>query len=124
MSVDDLHAFFTKLESDESLRQEVIALDAASEEERPEALYALAAREGFDVTEDDWRHESVVPAVAGLEDEALRSVVGGVGCQPWGLLGEDSVGAPVRGCGQPSVGAYGAGGCGQSLGAAGGNSCG
>ena len=28
MSVDDLHAFFTKLESDESLRQEVIALDA------------------------------------------------------------------------------------------------
>ena len=48
MSVDDLHAFFETLEGDESLRQEVIALDAASDEERLAALHALAAREGLE----------------------------------------------------------------------------
>jgi predicted ribosomally synthesized peptide with nif11-like leader len=120
MSVDDLHAFFKKLEADESLRREVIALDARSDEERFQALQELAAREGLTVTEEDWRHESVAPAVAALEDETLRSVVGGAGCLNSGAYG---VGLAGGGCDQ-SLGAYGGSGCGQSVGAAGHNGCG
>ncbi len=123
MSVDDLHAFFEKLESDESLRQEVIALDAASDEERLAALHVLAAREGFEITAEDWRHESVGSAVAALEDDELRSVVGGEGCAPWAFLGAQSLGAAAGGCGAGSVGKA-AGGCGESLGAYGGSGCG
>lgn len=118
MSVEDLHAFFKKLESDEDLRQEVIALDADSDEARFSALHALAARDGLEVTGEDWRHESVGPAVAALEDEELRSVVGaGCGANE-GLAG--SVGFGTGGCG--SVGAYGSG-CG-SVGAVAGSGCG
>ena len=117
MSVEDLHTFFNKLESDEALRQEVVALDATSDEERFAALHNLAAREGLEVTGEDWAHESVGPAVAALEDEELRGVVG-AGCgEQAGLLagvglgagGCGSVGALASGCG--SVGAAG-GGCG------------
>jgi predicted ribosomally synthesized peptide with nif11-like leader len=118
MSVDDLHAFFNKLVSDEELRREVIALDAATAEERFAALQALAARDGLEVTSEDWQHESVGPAVAALEDEELKSVVA-AGCGDNAGLAGGSVGFGTGGCG--SVGAYGAG-CG-SVGAAGG-SCG
>ena len=123
MSVEDLHAFFTRLEGDEGLRQEVIALDADSDEERLAALCTLAAREGFVVAGEDWEHDSVGPAVAALEDEELRSVVGGAGCPPWAWIGARSAGAyGENGCGE-SVGLAG-GGCGGSLGAAGGSGCG
>ena len=123
MSLDDLHAFFRKLEGDEELRREVIALDAASDEERMAALQALAAREGFAVTAEDWQHDSVGPAVAELEVEELRRVVA-AGCPEnagflatgAGAFGENGCGASLgaygaNGCGGGSVG-YGAGGCG------------
>jgi predicted ribosomally synthesized peptide with nif11-like leader len=124
MSVDDLHAFFKKLESDEALRQEVIALDAATDDERLTALRALAGREGFVVVEEDWAHDSVAPAVAALEDEQLRGVVGGAGCPPWAWIGARSAGAyGENGCGE-SLGAYGGNGCGGSVGAGAASGCG
>lgn len=113
MSVDDLHAFFKKLEGDEDLRQEVVALEASPGDEGFAALQALAAREGYEVTEDDWKHESVGPAVASLSDDALRDVVAAAGCVPWGAYG--SGGAIASGCDQ-SVGAFGGSGCGGSVG--------
>jgi predicted ribosomally synthesized peptide with nif11-like leader len=109
MSVEDLHAFFGKLESDESLRRQAMELDALSGQERFAALYALATREGFDVTEEDWRHESVGPAVAELADEQLRDVVG-AGCGALeGLCVPESLGWGSGGCGG-SVGAFGSAG--------------
>ena len=122
MSVDDLHAFFTKLENDESLRQEVIALDALGDEERARAVHDIAAREGFTITAEDWQHKSVGPAITSLSDEALRDVVAADGCMPWAFLG-GSLGLAGGGCGQ-SVGAAGGSGCGQSVGKAVGNGCG
>jgi predicted ribosomally synthesized peptide with nif11-like leader len=109
MSVEDLHAFFGKLEGDEGLRRQAMALDALPTGERFAALRALATQEGFDVTEEDWRHESVGPAVAALEDEELRGVVGGDACAPWAYLGSGGVGAAGGSCGQ-SGGAYGSAG--------------
>jgi predicted ribosomally synthesized peptide with nif11-like leader len=122
MSVDDLHAFFEKLETDEILRQEVIALDALADEERARAVHDIAAREGYTITAEDWQHESVSPAVESLSDEALRGVVAGDGCMPWAWLGGSLGAAGGSGCGQ-SVGAYGAG-CEQSVGKAAGSGCG
>jgi predicted ribosomally synthesized peptide with nif11-like leader len=122
MPVEDLHAFFKKLESDEALRQEVIALDAVSDEERMAALQAMAAREGFAVTADDWAHDSVGPAVAELEDEELRSVVA-AGCSETAGFLVSGVGlAGDNGC-RASLGASGGSGCGGSVGF-GGNGCG
>jgi hypothetical protein len=115
MSVEDLRTFFARLESDESLQEEARALDAGADEERLAGLCRLAAREGLEVTPEDWRHESVGPAVAALDDERLRDVVG-AGCDEGaGALGvQGSLGAGAGGCGQ-SLGLT-QGGCGPSLG--------
>jgi predicted ribosomally synthesized peptide with nif11-like leader len=101
MSIEDLTAFFAKLESDEALQDEALALQGARGEERLAGLTSLAAAHGFTVTAADWEHEAAGPAIAALEDEKLRNIAGG-------------------GCGE-AAGAYGAQG--GSLGAAGG-SCG
>ena len=110
MSVDDLHLFFEKLETDERLRAEAMALDGASNEERLRALYSMTAREGLDVDDEDWRHASVGPAVAALTDDALREVIG-AGCEEGaGFLG-GSLGLAAGGCGDQSVGFGGGGSC-------------
>ncbi len=122
MSVGDLHAFFGRLEIDEALRGEVTALSAAADEERMAALQAMASREGFTVTVEDWQHDSVGPAVARLEDKDLRSVVA-AGCSETAGFLVTGVGlAGDNGC-RASLGAYGGSGCGGSVGY-GGNGCG
>ena len=79
MSIEDLTAFFAKLESDGALQDEALALQDASGEERLAGLTSLAAEHGFTVTAADWEHEAAGPAIAALEDEKLRDVAGG-GC--------------------------------------------
>ena len=119
MSIEDLTAFFAKLESDQALQDQALALQGARGEERLAGLTSLAAEHGFTVTAADWEHEAAGPAVAALEDEKLRDVVGG-GCgdavgfsqAQGGSLGKAEGSC---GCGQ-GVGAYSAQG--QSLGLA------
>ena len=79
MSIEDLTAFFAKLESDQALQDQALALQGARGEERLAGLTSLAAEHGFTVGAADWEHEAAGPAVAALEDEKLRDVVGG-GC--------------------------------------------
>lgn len=100
MSVEDLHTFFARLERDESLQDEARALDAGSDEERLAGLCRLAAREGLEVTPEDWRHESVGPAIAALDDERLRDIVGaGCGEGPGWTEVEGGLGAYGGSCG-------------------------
>ncbi len=115
MSVDDLRLFFEKLETDERLRAEAIALDGASNEERLRALYGMAAREGFAVDDEDWQHASVGPAVAALSDDALRDVIG-AGCEDGAGLFGGSLGLSAGGCGDQSLGLAGGGCSDRSLG--------
>ena len=119
MSIEDLTAFFAKLESDEGMQDQALALQGARGEERLAGLTSLAAAHGLTVTAADWEHEAAGPAIAALEDETLRDVAGG-GCgEAAGAYGAQggSLGAAAGscGCGQ-GEGAYGAQG--QSLGLA------
>ena len=115
MSIDDLTAFFAKLEGDEALQDEALSLQGVRGEERLAGLMRLAAQHGFSVTASDWAHEAAGPAIAALEDEQLRDIVGGGCADTAGLAGaQGSLGAAAGcGCGQ-GVGAFGAQG--QSLG--------
>jgi len=111
MSIEDLTAFFGKLESDADLRDKAFGLQAAGGAERVDALCRLAKDSGFAVTPEDWQHEAAGPAIAALEDESLRGVVGGVcfngagaygaeGSLGWGLGNCDkNVGAAQGPCG-------------------------
>ena len=122
MSIEDLTAFFAKLESDGALQDEALALQGASGEKRLAGLTSLAAAHGFTVTAADWEHEAAGPAIAALEDDKLRDVAGG-GCgAAVGRFGAQggSLGAAGGscGCGQ-GAGAYGAQGQSLGLGAGG-----
>lgn len=88
MSVDDLTAFFERLQGDAALQEKVRALFGA--EDRVAALCALAADEGFEFTAEELRSEQAKPSKAVLDDATLKEVVGGAGC---GLPGFQS-GAP------------------------------
>ena len=112
MSIEDLTAFFAKLESDEAMQDQALALQGAPGEERLAGLTSLAAAHGLTVTAADWVHEAAAPAIAALEDETLRDVAAGA----YGAQG-GSLGAAAGSCGGgPGEGAYGAQG--QSLGLA------
>ena len=80
MSIEGLSEFFTRLQEDDALREQAFALEGVEGVERRDGLCRLAAEHGFDVTPADWEHEAVGPAVAAFEDDALRDVVGGLGC--------------------------------------------
>ena len=84
MSIEDLTAFFGRLESDADLRDKAFGLQDAGAE-RVDALCRLAKDSGFEVTPEDWQHEAAGPAIAALDDESLRKVVGGAGCDSPGL---------------------------------------
>lgn len=79
MSIEDLSAFFTRLQEDEALREQAFGLQDAGGAERLDGLCRLAGEHGFDVTPEDWKHEAAGPAIAALDDESLRQVVGGEG---------------------------------------------
>ena len=87
MSIEDLTAFFGRLESDADLRDKAVELQDAGGAERLDALCRLAKDSGFEVTPEDWQHEAAGPAIAALDDESLRKVVGGAGCDSPGALG-------------------------------------
>ena len=78
MPIDDLKAFFAKLETDAALQEQARALQGSADEERVAGLCALAADAGFTVTPDDWKSAAAGAAAAELDDESLRAVVGGV----------------------------------------------
>ena len=86
MSIEDLSAFLTKLQGDTALRDQALAMQDAEGAERADGLCRLAQEHGFDVTLEDWAHEAAGPAIASLDDESLRKVVGG-SCDSPGLLG-------------------------------------
>ena len=98
MPIEDLTAFFARLESDETLRDAAIGIEAAAGAERLDALCRLARDNGFAVTPEDWQHEAAAPAIAALDDESLRTVVGGTACDAVGTaLGGPHGDGPLQG---------------------------
>ena len=80
MSIDDMTAFFARLQEDPALQEKARAV-SGPDEERLAAVCGLAADEGYAVTPEDLRSEQARPAVAALDDETLQQVVGGgAGC--------------------------------------------
>jgi predicted ribosomally synthesized peptide with nif11-like leader len=80
MSLNDLSAFFEKLQDDPELQEKVRAVFGA--EDREEALCSLAEAEGFTFTVEELRSEQAKPSVGALDDAALHEVVGGTGSLP------------------------------------------
>jgi len=78
MPIDDLQAFFTRLETDAALQEQARALQGGADDERVAGLCALAAEAGFAVTAEDWMSAAAGTAAAELDDESLRAVVGGL----------------------------------------------
>ena len=78
MPIDDLKAFFAKLETDTALQEKARELQGSPDEERVAGLCRLAADAGFAVTPEDWKSAAAGSAAAELDDESLRAVVGGL----------------------------------------------
>jgi predicted ribosomally synthesized peptide with nif11-like leader len=90
MSLDDLSAFFLKLQEDPALQEKVRGLMGA--QDREAALCGLAAGEGFSFTVNELRSEQAKPSVAALDDETLKEVVGGnLGCDAPGIAAPQSI---------------------------------
>ena len=84
MPIDDLKAFFAKLETDAALQEQARALQGSADGERVAGLCRLAADAGFTVTPEDWKSAAAGTAAAELDDESLRAVVGGL-CDAVGI---------------------------------------
>jgi predicted ribosomally synthesized peptide with nif11-like leader len=76
MSMDDLKAFFGRLQEDAALRDRVPALQDAEGAGRVGGLLRLAREHGFDVTREDLTHAASDPSAAELDDESLSGVAG------------------------------------------------
>ena len=85
MPIDDLKAFFAKLETDTALQDRARALQGSADDERVAGLCRLAADAGFTVTPEDWKSAAAGSAAAELDDESLRAVVGGWCSSPGGF---------------------------------------
>ena len=85
MPIDDLKAFFAKLETDTALQEKARELQGSPDEERVAGLCRLAADAGFTVTPEDWKSAAAGSAAAELDDESLRAVVGGI-CETSGAF--------------------------------------
>ncbi len=85
MPIDDLKAFFTKLETDAALQEQARALQGSTDDERVAGLCALAADAGFTVTPEDLSSAAAGTAAAELDDQSLRAVVGGI-CESTGFF--------------------------------------
>ena len=77
MSIEDLTAFFAKLESDQALQDQALALQGARGEERLAGLTSLAAEHGFTVTAADWEHEAA--GAYSAQGQSLGLASGGCG---------------------------------------------
>jgi len=82
MPIDDLKAFFTKLETDAVLQEQARALQGSPDDERVAGLCALAAEAGFTLTPEDLSSAAASTAAAELDDQSLRAVVGGLCSSP------------------------------------------
>ena len=78
MPIDDLTAFFAKLETDADLQEQARAFQGSPDDERVAGLCRLAADAGFTVTPEDWKSAAAGSAAAELDDQSLRAVVGGL----------------------------------------------
>ena len=87
MSFDDLTAFFLKLQEDDGLQAKARAV-TGSAGERAQGICDLAAAEGYSFTPDELAAEQAKPAVAALDDQTLKEVVGGSCSIPGCLLGD------------------------------------
>ncbi len=85
MPIDDLKAFFAKLETDADLQEQARAFQGSPDDERVAGLCRLAADAGFTVTPEDWKSAAAGSAAAELDDESLRAVVGGWCSSPGGF---------------------------------------
>ena len=79
MSMEDLNAFFARLQQDTALRDQALAAQDEAGDARLDALSRLAREHGFDVTSEDLARAAEVPAAAELDDEALSRVTGAAG---------------------------------------------
>jgi len=83
MAKKDLHDFIKRCRDDEALGKEIMNLYQSREKES--ALLSIAAREGFNVTPDDFKSipgkalQEVNPQSLELNDEILTRVSGGFG---------------------------------------------
>ena len=84
MPIDDLKAFFAKLETDTDLQAKARVLQGSADDERVTGLCRLAADAGFTVTPEDLQSAAAGSAAAELDDESLRAVVGGL-CEAVGF---------------------------------------
>ena len=96
MPIDDLQAFFTRLETDAALQEQARALQGSTDDERVAGLCALAADAGFTVTPEDLSSAAAGAAAAELDDESLRAVVGGL-CDVVGSTGGPRLERDFRG---------------------------
>ena len=85
MPIDDLKAFFAKLQTDTALQDKARALQTSPDDERVAGLCRLAADAGFTVMADDWKSAAAGTAAAELDDQSLRAVVGGI-CESTGFF--------------------------------------
>ena len=90
MPIDDLKAFFAKLESDADLQAKARALQGSAADERVAGLCALAADAGFSLTAEDLSSAAAGSAAAELDDQSLRAVVGGLCSSPGLVTGPSS----------------------------------
>lgn len=77
MSMEDLTAFFARLERDAALRDQALPIQGAVGAERVEGLCRLAREHGFEVTPDDLAEAAAAGSAARLDDESLDDVAGG-----------------------------------------------
>ena len=92
MSVENVKAFFEKMEADEALQEKVKALGdkrKAQDEAMLAELAEIARAVGLEFTPAEYRHARRKAADM-LTEEQLRAVAGGQGCQVG--LGADSPG--------------------------------
>lgn len=97
MAIDDLSAFFARLQQDAALRDQALALQDEDGADRLDGLCRLAREHGFDVAPEDWQHADAKDAAAALDDESLRKVAGGSICFSPGVFGGPHDGAPLSG---------------------------
>lgn len=99
MAKKDLQDFIKRCRDDEALGEEIKNLFQSGEKET--ALLSIAAREGFNVTPDDFKSipgkelPEVNPQSLELNDEILSHVSGGARCHSCLFNTDDKFFAPV-----------------------------
>ena len=100
MSQEACNQFFTKVNADATLQQEVsAAMEGKEGEEAAKAFVWVGAKHGYEFTtaEAIQKYQEIVSAAeAELDEEALGQVAGGAGGSPWANCGHCICGAPAN----------------------------